>query len=167
MPIGRKDYRMGVNYNYGLWAFSLFFTAFLLVLTCINHSRETKRYQILKLSLWILLANQLFDIFRIKVRCEGVMYAPQVVYVIFVGYYLTAATVMTLIIMYMLLQFPQLAEREQFLHTIFFLCECTAAILILPTNLTGLVYSIEEKRFNTSIGDEVILAVRLIDQKGN
>lgn len=162
MPIGRKDYRMGVNYNYGLWAFSLFFTAFLLVLTCINHSRETKRYQILKLSLWILLANQLFDIFRIQVSCRGVMYSPEMIYVIFVGYYLTAVTVMTLIMMYMLLQFPQLAEREQLLYTIFFLCECAAAILVLPTNLTGFIYSLDGDRFISGIGDEVFFAARLI-----
>ena len=94
---------MGVNNHFGLLAFSLLFTVFLLVLTQINHSRDTKRYRILQLSLWILLANQLFDIFRIQVSCRGVMYSPDMIYVIFVGYYLTAVTVMTLIMMYMLL----------------------------------------------------------------
>lgn len=153
---------MGVNNHFGLLAFSLLFTVFLLVLAQINHSRDTRRYRILHLSLWILLANQLFDIFRIQVSCRGVMYSPEMIYVIFVGYYLTAATVMTLIMMYMLLQVPQLAEREQLLHTIFFLCECTIAILVLPTNLTGFIYSLDGDRFISGIGEELFFAARLI-----
>ena len=153
---------MVANNHFGILAFSLLFTVFLLVLTQINHSRTTKRYRILKLSLWILLANQLFNIFRIQVSSRGVMYSPEMIYVIFVGYYLTAATVMALIMMYMLLQFPQLAEREQLLCTIFFLCECTAAVLVLPTNLTGFIYSLDGGRFISGIGDEVFFAVRMI-----
>lgn len=153
---------MGVNNHFGLWAFSLLFTVFLLVLAQINHSRDTRRYRILHLSLWILLANQLFDIFRIQVSCRGVMYSPEMIYVIFVGYYLTAATVMTLIMMYMLLQVPQLAEREQLLYTIFFLCECTIAILVLPTNLTGFIYSLDGDRFISGIGEELFFTARLI-----
>lgn len=153
---------MGVNNHFGLLAFSLLFTVFLLVLAQINHSRDTRRYRILHLSLWILLANQLFDIFRIQVSCRGVMYSPEMIYVIFVGYYLTAATVMTLIMMYMLLQVPQLAEREQLLYTIFFLCECTIAILVLPTNLTGFIYSLDGDRFISGIGEELFFTARLI-----
>ena len=153
---------MGDNFNSDFLIFTTIFTMFLLVIAGINHSRDTRRYRILKLSLWILLANQLFDIFRIQVSEGDVLYPQPMIYVIFVGYYLTAVTVMTLIAMYMLLQFPQLAEREQLLYTIFFLCECTAAVLILPTNLTGFVYSFEDGRFVSGVADELFFAVRLI-----
>ena len=153
---------MGINLNYGLLAFTLIFTAFLLLLTCINHSRDTKRYRILKLSLWILLASQLFDVLRLAVTGGEVMYPEPVIYVIFVGYYLTAATVMILIIMYMLMQFPQLAGRSQLLYTVFFICECTVTVLILSTNLTGFLYSIEGKQLVPGIGVGVFFAARLI-----
>ena len=153
---------MGLDFNYGLLSFTLILTAFLLVLSCINHSRETRRYRILKLSLWILLVNQLFDFFRIQVSFGDVMYSPSTVYVIFVGYYLTAATVMILIVMYMLMQFPQLAGREQLLYTILFLCESVVVVLVLPTNLTGFAYSLKGGRFVSGVADEVFFAVRLL-----
>lgn len=89
--------------------FSLISTVFLLVLTEINHSRDTKRYRILKLSLWVLLAN-----------------------------------------------------HEQLLYKICFLCESAAAVLILLLNLTGFFYSVEGKRFVSGVGDEVFFAIRLI-----
>ena len=153
---------MGVKYNYGLLVFMLIFTCFLLLLMHINHSRETRHYRILKLSVWILLANQLLDIFRAPVWCGDKMYPSPVIYLIFVAYYLTAATVMILIVMYMLLHFPQLAGRSQLLHTVSFLCECTAAVLILPTNLTGFVYSISGDRFISGIAEDLFFWMRLI-----
>lgn len=153
---------MGVKYNYGLLVFMLIFTCFLLVLMHINHSRETRHYRILKLSVWILLANQLLDIFRAPVWCGDKMYPSPVIYLIFVAYYLTEATVMILIVMYMLLQFPQLAGRSQLLHTVSFLCECTAAVLILPTNLTGFVYLISGDRFISGIAEGLFFWMRLI-----
>lgn len=153
---------MRITYNYGFLFCMLAFTVFFLVLTYMNHSRDTKRCRILKVSLWLLLAAQLFDFFRTKVSVEGCMYPEPAVYVIFVGYYLCASTVMILIVMYMLLQFPQLEGKSQLLYTILFLCECTAFVLVLPTNLTGFVYWIRDGRFVSGIGDEVFFAARLI-----
>lgn len=153
---------MEVHNNFGVLTFSLIFTVFLLVLTRINHSRDTRRYRILKLSLRTLLVNQMFDIFRVRIIGGDAMYSSQMTYVIFAGYYLTAAMVMIQIMAYMLLQFPQLADREQLLYRIFFWCECTAAVLILLINLTGFFYSVEGNRYISGVGDEVFFAVRLI-----
>lgn len=157
---------MGITYNYGFLVCMLIFTVFLLALTHMNHSRDTKRYRILKLSLWLLLAAQLFDFFRTKVSVEGKLYPEPIIYVIFVGYYLCVATVMILIVMYMLLQFPQLKERSQLLYTFFFICESAAVVLILPTNLTGFVYWLRDDRLVSGIGDEVFFAARVITLAG-
>ena len=153
---------MDLYNNYGQLIFMLILTVFLLVLTHINHSRDTMRCRILKLSIWILLISQLFDIFRTQVCCEGIVYSEPAIYVIFVGYYLSASTVMILIVMYMLMQFPQLTGRTQLLYTIFFVCECTVFVLFLPTNLTGFAYSIKMGRFVSGIADELFFMTRLI-----
>lgn len=166
MADDRKDLEMDMHNNFGVLIFSLVFTAFLLVLAQINHSRDTRRYRILKLSLWILLVNRIFDVFRMRIICGDAVYSPQVTYVIFVGYYLTAVTVMIQIMAYMFLQLPQMAAREQLLHTVFLLCECTAVVLVLLLNLTGFFYTIEGSRFISGIGDEVFFAVRLMALAG-
>lgn len=153
---------MGMNQNYGLLIFSLIFTVFLLLLTRINHSRETQRYWILKLGLCFLLGSQLLDIFRMQLWYGGTQYPEPAVYVIIVGYYLCEVTVMILIVMYMLMQFPQLADRSQLLYTIFFIAESTAAILILSTNLTGFIYSYRDGGIVRGIGDGVFYVCRLV-----
>lgn len=137
---------MVINDNYGMSVFTLIFTAFLLVLTCINHSRETKCYQILKSGLWFLLVNEVLDFFYSQVTYAGKMYSEPAMYVIFVGYFLAEETVMILIMMYGLFQVPQFSGHSQLLNTIFFVCQCTVTVLILTTNLTGFVYSIEKGR---------------------
>ena len=153
-------------YHYVLLSIALIFTIFLLVLTQINHSRDTKRYGILKQSLQFLLACELFDFFRTQVSWGGVRHSEPVTYVIFVGYYLCAATVMILIVMYMLLQFPQLAGRKNLLYTIFFVCECTVVVLTLSTNMTGFIYSMKAGQFVPGIADNIFFAVRLITLTG-
>ena len=153
-------------YHYGMLSFTLFFTVFILVLTQINHSRNTKRYRMLKMSLWFLLAGQIFDFFRAQMSWGGVRHSEPVTYVIFVGYYLCAATVMILIALYMLMQFPQLSGRENLQYTIFFVCECTVVMLTLSTNMTGFIYSIREGQLVLGIADEVFFAVRLITLTG-
>ena len=154
------------NYHYIFLFFSVAFTVFLLVLTQINHSRDTKRFRLLKLCLWLLLFAQLFDYFRTRVSWDGAMYPEPAIYVIFVGYYLSAVTIMILIVLYMLMQFPKLSGRENLLRTIFFVSECTAAVLTLSTNITGFIYSIKDGRFVSGIADEVFFAVRLIVLSG-
>ena len=153
---------MGLNFDYVWIFFMMILTVFLLALTHVNHSRNTERYRILKLSMRLLLISQLFDVFRTQVHCQGVVYPEPVIYVIFVGYYLCAATVMILIVMYMLMQFPQLVRRERLLYTIFFVCECTAVVLILSTNLTGFAFSIKAGSFVSGIADELLFIIRLI-----
>ena len=149
-------------YHYGMLSFTLIFTAYLLVLTQINHSRNTKRYRILKICLWLLLAGQLFDFIRTQMVWGGVRYPEPVTYVIFVGYYLCATTVMILIALYMLMQFPQIAGRENLLYTIFFVCECTAVMLIMSTNITGFIYFIKGDQLVFGIADQLFFALRIV-----
>lgn len=137
-------------------------TVFLLVLTRINHSRVTKRYRILKLSLWMLLVSQLLDFFRLQVWCGENMYPAPMLFVIFVGYYVSALTVMILIVMYMLLLFPRLAKQRYLLYTTFFVLECVAAVLIMSNDLTGFVYTVDMGRFIAGPADSIFFAVRLI-----
>ena len=153
---------MNIQYNDAVLIFFLVITAFLLVLTRINHSRETLRYRILKCSLWILLVSQLFDIFRLRVCYGGVMYPEPALYVIFSCYYVSAATVMVLIMIYMLLQFPRLVQRTRLLYTVFFVCEAISVILILSNELTGFVYTIQMGRFVPGPADNVFFVARLI-----
>lgn len=146
-------------------AILLFFgivTAFLLVLTHINHSRATLRYRILKFSLWLLLVSQMLDFFRLPVWCKERMYPAPMLFVIFVGYYLCAFTVMNLIVMYMLLLFPGLAKRRYLLYTMFFVMESVSAVLILSNDLTGLVYTVDMGRLIAGPADSIFFAVRLI-----
>lgn len=140
----------------------MIFTVFLLVLTRINHSRVTLRYRILKFSLWLLLVSQVLDFFRLQVWCGDNMYPAPLLFVIFVGYYLCAFTVMILIVMYMLLLFPRLAKRRYWLYTMFFVMECVSAVLILSNDLTGFVYTVDTGRFIAGPADSIFFVLRLI-----
>ena len=52
------------QYNYELLGVTMLTTVVLLLLTCINHNCGTKRYNIWKMGLYLLLLNQILDIFR-------------------------------------------------------------------------------------------------------
>ena len=138
---------MGFAYSYTTWIFMLACTVFLLGLVLVNHSSETTRYRILKVCLHLLLFSQIFNFFRLQVICDGKRYPSPLLYVIFVGYYLCAATVMILIMMYMLLQFPRLSKRHNLLYSVFYLWECVTVILVMSNEMTGFVYSLEHERF--------------------
>lgn len=153
---------MMAQYNYELLGVTMLTTAVLLLLTCINHSCGTKRYNIWKMGLYLLLLNQILDIFRARILFDGISYSQPVTYLIFVGYYLSAATVMILIVIYALLQFPWFAERPQRLNTIFFISEFTVAVLILTTVQTGFVYKIRQGHVMTGAADGVFYFARLI-----
>lgn len=152
---------MGFTFNYELLGANLIFTVFLLVLARINHSCNTIRYRIFKMGLCLMVCNQLFDIFRARIIWDGIVYPQPMVYVIFVGYYLTAATVMILIVIYMLLQFPKFAANTQRVYTIFFVCEFTVTLLILTTNFTGFMYEIQQDRIVLGVADRVFFFARL------
>lgn len=150
------------QYNYELLGVTMLTTILLLALTYINHSCGTKRYNIMKLGLHLLLVNQIFDIFRARILFDGAGYPQPVTYIVFVGYYLSAATVMILIVMYSLLQFPWLSDHSQRMNTIFFICEFTVTALILTTVQTGFVYKIRQGHVMTGIGDGLFYFARVI-----
>ena len=62
---------MVFQYNYELLGVTMLTTALLVLLTYVNHSCSTKRYNILKIGLHLLLVNQIFDIFRAQILYEG------------------------------------------------------------------------------------------------
>lgn len=152
---------MKFGYSYEMMAFTLCFTLFLLVILHINHSRMTQNYRILKFCLQLLVVNQLLDMFRTRVLYDGIMYSEAALYVIFVGYYLTETTIMLLIAIYLLLQFPKLAAQGQLLFKVFFFCESVSVILLATTVFTGFIYRIKDGVFLTGIADECLLLVRL------
>lgn len=150
------------QYNYELLGVTMVTTVLLLLLTYVNHCCGTKRYNILKMGLHLLLLNQILDIFRARILFDGISYSQPVTYMVFVGYYLSAATVMIFIVMYSLLQFPWLDEKPQRLATIFFICEFSVVVLVLTTVQTGFVYRIRQGRVMVGIGDGVFYFARLI-----
>ena len=162
MPGAGRIKGMGVILNYGLQVCMLILSVFLLVLTHINHSRETGRYRILRLGLQILAVSGLFDLLRTVVVSGGKMYAEPVYYVVIVGYDLCVTTVMILIVMYMLMQFPQLYGHDRLLYTIFFVCESTAAVLLLSTSMTDFAYFYNNNRLVPGIADTIFFYLCLI-----
>ena len=150
------------QYNYELLGVTMLTTVVLLLLTCINHSCGTKRYNIWKMGLYLLLLNQILDIFRARILFDGISYPQPVTYLIFVGYYLSAATVMILIVIYALLQFPWLEDKPQRLQTIFFISEFTMAVLILTTVQTGFVYEIRQGHVMAGAADGLFYFARVI-----
>lgn len=153
---------MVFQYNYELLGVTMLTTALLVLLTYVNHSCSTKRYNILKAGLHLLLVNQIFDIFRAQILYEGANYPQPVTYLVFVGYYLSAATVLILMVMHALLQFPWISDYSQRFGTIFFVCEFTAAVLALTTIQTGFVYEIRQGQVLMGVADAVFYLARLV-----
>lgn len=153
---------MNLNYNYGLVIYMLLFTAALLLQLCINHGRDTVKFKILKWGLLLLLPNQIADILRAGIVYDGVTYGAAAVYIIHVVYYVTEATIMLLIVMYMLTLFPGLAGREHMLQTIFFAGESIATVAVLSTPLTGLLYRMDSSVIVPGSGSEQFFIGRLV-----
>lgn len=153
---------MGLSLNDGLQVFMLIFSVFLLVLTYTNHSRDTRRYRILKLGLRLLVAGGVLDLMRSALIRNGSLFKEPLFYVVIVGYYLCVTTVMIQIMMYMLMQLPQLEGHDSLLYTIFFLSESIAVVLLLSTSLTGFAYSIRNGRVITGMADAIFYVFRLV-----
>lgn len=152
---------MGVYANYVLSGVTIFTTIFLLVLARINHSCGSGRYRIMKAGLWLLLVCQLFGLLRIGIRSGGCVLPLPIVYLVMVGYHLCAVTVMILIVLYMLLQFPKIRDNAQLAGTIFFVCEFVAAALILTTLQTGFIYRVESGNIVEGIADTLFFWLQI------
>lgn len=153
---------MGLYYNYGVVVYMLLFTAALIVHLYINHSRDTKRFRIIRWGLFLLLLNQLTDILRAGITYEGVTCKASAVYLIYGVYYVTEATIMLLIVMYMLTLFPALAGRRRMLQTIFFVGEAVAIVAILSTPFTGLTYRMDSSVLVVGSGSALFFIGRLV-----
>ena len=68
------------QYNYELLGVTMLTTVVLLLLTCINHSCGTKRYNIWKMGLYLLLLNQILDIFRARILFDQLSAAGYIPY---------------------------------------------------------------------------------------
>lgn len=153
---------MNLNYNYGLVICMLLFTAALLVHMRINHGRDTKRFRILMWGLHLLILNQIADILRAGMVYDGVMHGITVVYLIHVAYYLTEATIMLLIIMYMLTLFPGLTGRRDLLQTIYFVGQSIATLVVISTPFTGLIYRMDSNTIVFGRGNGYFFMGRLV-----
>ena len=157
---------MDVNVNYSLMLVILLLTLFLVILTQINHSRETRRYQILKVSIYILIVNELLDFLRMHMLHTDYIKMPALVYVVFVGYYITAVIVTLCIVLYMLMQFPSMNTRKEIVYTSLFLFGAVATALVMSTTMTGFVYRMKDRQVFLGVAEELFWYCRVLSLAG-
>lgn len=127
----------------GNYVSMLVVTVTLLIFMYINHSRETERCKIIKLGLYFLLVNEVFAVLRAQVLFDIERYPTAVVYLLLVAYHLSEVLVSILVFMYLLTLFPAVAENKRMLQTVFFVCVSVAAIAIITTPITGIIYRLD------------------------
>lgn len=153
---------MNAGYNYDLVIWMIVFSVGLLVFMTFNHSRDTDRYKILMRGIHILVANQILDIVRAKILCGEWQLSQSLVYLTFVGYFLTEVAIMLLIAIYMLSVFPWIAERRDTLKKVIFLIATTAAAIVISTPITHLVYDIQDGAVAMGPAYYVFFGIRLL-----
>lgn len=123
----------------GNYLYMLIVTVTLLVFMCINHSRGTRRCEIIQLGLYFLILNEAFAALRARLMYDSEQYPFALIYLVLVGCYLTGMLVTILIFLYLLMMFPAIAEKKNMLQTFFFTCVSAAvlAVIVLPGLVGG------------------------------
>jgi EAL domain-containing protein (putative c-di-GMP-specific phosphodiesterase class I) len=83
-----------------------------------------------------------------------------------VGYYVTAFTILILILEYVLAMFAAVAGKVQLMNTVFLIWECVTALLALTTHITGFLYRLEDGTFYLGVGEIVFFALRILALAG-
>ncbi len=149
-------------FNYGMLGVTMLVSILLMILMSINHNSSTTRFRLLWAGLCLLIVAQVFDIFRMRILYHGVSTTQPLTYLIFVGYYLSAVSVLIFMVMHALLQFPWICDHSQRFRTIFFFCEFIVLVLVLTTFQTGFVYEVRYGRVQLGVMDIVFYALRLL-----